>query len=238
MTHSGPIVVVVATAASYVAGWLIGSSALMPYLNTTAAWWVMAYELSKGRTGRAIAVMLIWAATLAVASTAMAAMGWATRADGQDLFMRGHYRREMLSWVRTGLGPESTPRVFVPSHVKYAAAFSGLSLASGGVLSMPMGAVLMNSMGDYVGSLARTGSRPWALAILGWHPWAVIRIVGFVIIGVVLSGAVLGRILRFRFSVWSERRWLLIGAALLVLDIALKWTLAPWWGRMLRGMSQ
>ena len=39
------------------------------------------------------------------------------------------------------------------------AVFSGLALATGGVAAMPMGAVLMNYMGHYVGALAAVEPR-------------------------------------------------------------------------------
>jgi hypothetical protein len=61
--------------------------------------------------------------------------------------------------------------------------------------------------------------------------------VGFVMIGVVLSGVVLSRVMRFPFSLRSERRWLVIGAGLLVVDLALKWMLAPAWGRALKAVA-
>ena len=57
---------------------------------------------------------------------------------------------------------------------------------------------------------------PAVSVLLGWHVWAVVRIAGFVMIGVVLSGVVLSRVMSFPFSLRSERRWLVIGARLLV----------------------
>ena len=63
---------------------------------------------------------------------------------------------------------------------------------------MPMGAVLMNYMGHYVGTLAAAEPRVRPLTMmLAWHPWAVIRVISFVIIGVVLSAPLLSRLGRF-----------------------------------------
>ena len=138
------------------------------------------------------------------------------------------------AWVRTGVGPESDARVFVPRHLGYAAVFTAAALATGGVLAMPMGAVLMNQMGEYVGAMAARSAHPATSVDLGWHPWAVVRIIGFVMIGVVLSGVLLSRVLGFAYSLRQHRRWLFVGAALLVLDIALKAVLAPAWGAILK----
>jgi hypothetical protein len=53
----------------------------------------------------------------------------------------------------------------------------------------------------------------------------------------VLSGVVLSRVMSFPFSLRSERRWLVIGARLLVVDLALKWMLAPAWSRVLKAAA-
>ncbi len=229
--------VIVATVFSYAAGWLLGQPWLVPFLNAAWPWWVMARELRQGRTRQAIVVMLVWAATMATVATAMAALGWSRTRDGRDLFVRSSYRDEMIAWVRTGVGPESEPLVFIPRHLAYAAVFSGASLATGGALSMPMGAVLMNQMGDYVGTMASQSASPASSLLLGWHPWAITRVAGFVMIGVVLSGVLLARVMTFPFSLAAERRWLEIGARLLVVDIVLKWLLAPIWGQALKELA-
>ena len=226
--------VIAVTVTSYIAGWSIGVPWLVPFLNAAWAWWTMARELRQGRLRRAITVMLVWAATMAVVSTAMAAFGWSRTRDGGDLFLRPTYRDEMITWVRTGVGAESLPSVFVPRHLAYAAVFCAVSAVTGGVLSMPMGAVLMNQMGEYVGAMAAGSASPVPSVIFGWHPWAIVRIVGFVIIGVVLSGVVLSRLMKFPFWLAAERRWLVTGAFLLVVDLILKWLLAPMWSQMLK----
>jgi len=231
------ILVVLATAASYLAGALIGQPFLVPFLNAAPAWWLMAGELRAGRVTNAITTMLIWAATMAVIATAWSALVVPEYPAHDHLFLRAEYRTEMLRWVQTGQGSESEPAVFVPQHLASAAVFSLAALATGGALAMPMGAVLMNSMGDYVGSMAHLSAHPASSISLGWHPWALIRIIGFVIIGVVLSGPVLARVWRFPFSLRAQSGWLRIGAGLLVLDIALKWVLAPTWGRLLKGIA-
>jgi hypothetical protein len=231
------VLVIVSTVASYAVAWLIGVPALVPILNAAVPWWLMAGSLGRGEVRRAIAIMLVWALTMGATSTVMAAAGWSRRAEGRELFLRSQYRDEMIQWVRTGRGPESQPSVFVPRHLGYAAVFSVASIATAGIASMPMGAVLMNQMGEYVGAMTAQSVNPFASALLGWHPWAVVRIIGFVMIGVVLSGPLLSRFRGVPFSLADHRGWLQLGVALLVLDLLLKWALAPAWARILRGIA-
>jgi hypothetical protein len=216
-----------ATAASYGLGMAAAMPALVPFLNAAAAIPFMYGSLARQRVGEAIARMLVWAAVMGLCATTMAA---AMPGRTSRLFVNAEsYRAEMFDWVRTGAGAESDPARFVPQHLFHATLFCGLSAASGGVLSMPMGAALMNYMGDYVGALASTAGHPARTILLAWHPWALIRIVSFVILGVVLSGPVLSRLGRFRFRLADERRWIWIAAAGLVADLALKALAAPIW---------
>ncbi|HZP47553.1 MAG TPA: hypothetical protein VFB07_03390 [Vicinamibacterales bacterium] len=222
-----PLVVIGATAASYVLGWMVSVPILVPLLNTAASYPIMVAALRRGDLRLAIARMLLWALTMGVCATLLS---YARPSDTDRLFLRGEaYRVEMQSWVMTGRGAESTPSVFVPQQVGHAVLFSALALLTGGALAMPMGAVLMNYMGHYVGTLAAMGRRPLPLMILGWHPWAVIRIVSFVVIGVVLSEPVIARRR-------PDRRWLAWAGAGLVADIVMKALLAPAWQRLLVGL--
>jgi hypothetical protein len=230
------LTVVIVTVLSYAAAWLIGVPLLVPILNAAVPWWMMAQRLRAGRLRDAIALMLVWAMTMAVTATVMAACGWTTRDDGSSLFLRSFYRDEMLQWVRTGVGPESTPAVFVPAHLRHAAVFCAAAIGTGGLLAMPLGAALINQMSEYVGALAASGSHPIATAVLAWHPWAVIRVIAFVILGVVLSGPVLARLLRFPYSLAAGGGWIAVAAGLLALDLLLKWLLAPSWAMLLRGL--
>jgi hypothetical protein len=230
------LIVILATVLSYAAGWIAGVPELVPILNAAVPWWMMAQRLRRGAVRDAIAVMLVWAMTMALTATAMTACGWARRGDGSSLFLRSFYRDQMLHWVRTGEGPESRPAQFIPMHLAHAAIFTAAAGATGGALAMPMGAALVNQMSEYAGALAAAGPNPVATAVLAWHPWAVVRVIGFVMIGVVLSGVVLSRALKFPYALRDHRGWLLAGVALLGLDILLKWLLAPTWAMVLRGL--
>lgn len=223
--------VVAGTLASYGLAWIIGQPWLVPVLNTAPAYPLMVRSIRRGEVGAAVALMLVWAATLGAAATALS---WASPGGTSRLFLNADaYRREMFEWVLTGTGREGDPSRFLPQHAADAAIFSGLSLATGSLLSMPMGAALMNYMGHYAGALAAQSAAPALSALLAWHPWTVVRVVSFVILGVVLAQPVVGATARHSTAPVSRR---LVAVALcgLLADALLKWALAPLWQPLLK----
>ena len=229
------LAVVTAALASYPLGLWLRVPWLLPLLNAAPAWAAMIVLLRRGQLDRAVTLMLVWAAALAVAATC--AFAWWPRPPGPLVLHGAEYRDEMFAWIRTGAGSEGSPRLFVPQHVLHLAAFSVLSLASASALSIAMGAVLMNDMGFYVASLARAGAPARAVVLLGWQPWALCRVAAFSILGVVLAEPLLARLaLAPPAPSPPRRRWLVAAGALLVADVVLKACLAPLWGRWLRAV--
>jgi hypothetical protein len=210
---------------------VVGIPLFVPVVNTLAAFPFMVAALSRGDVRLAVARMLVWALALAACATLLS---YAQPSRTDTLFLRGaSYRAEMFGWVITGRGEESEPSRFIPQQAMHTAVFAALAIASGGVLALAMGAVLMNYMGHYVGSLAAASAHPLATVALGWHPWAVIRIVSFVTIGVILSAPVLSWLGGFRVDRRAARRLLAWAGAGLIADVVLKWLLAPAWQRLL-----
>jgi hypothetical protein len=197
--------IVLATLLSYALGALLGIPALLPILNAAAGVPFMILALRRDDLRLAVARMLLWALAMGVCATLWS---YARPAQTDALFLRGEaYRTEMFAWV--------------------------LAVATGGLLAMPMGAVLMNYMGHYVGALASASRHPvWAM-VLGWHPWAVIRIISFVVIGVVLSVPLLSRITAIRIDTRLAKGLLYVAAVGLVVDVLLKAFLAPAWQHLL-----
>jgi hypothetical protein len=226
------LLLVLATLLSYAIAWAIGVPALVPVLNTLPALPALFLSLRDARLGRAIALMLLWAATLGAAATVLSY--WYPLQAGRLFLNAEAYRRDMFFWVLTGVGAESDPARFVPTHAAHASLFCGLSLVSGGVLSMPMGALLMNYMGSFVGSLAAASRHPLATALAAWVPWSLIRIASFVTLGVVLAGPVLSRVGAFRYRLRDHTPVLVIALSGLLTDIVLKAALAPEWQRLLK----
>jgi len=230
-----PVAIVVLTAASYGVALAIGVPILVPFLNTAAAFPFMVASLKGGRTGEAIGRMLVWAAAMAICATALSYLR--TAAAGR-LFIHGEtYRREMFEFLLTGRGAEGDIRAFLPQHAAHAGVFCALALATGSLLAMPLGAALMNYMSYYAGALAASSADPGRAVLLAWVPWALIRIASFVTLGVVLAGPLLGRLLRFPYRLRDQTRWLWLAAAGLLLDVVLKWTLAPSWRHLIRAAA-
>jgi hypothetical protein len=225
------VAIVIATLLSYALGALLGVLVLLPILNAAAGVPFMILALRTGDLRLAVARMLLWALAMGVCATLWS---YARPAQTDARFLRGEaYRTEMFRWVLTGKGAESTPSQFIPQQAGHAAIFSALALATGGLLAMPMGAVLMNYMGHYVGALASASRHPVWTMVLGWHPWAVIRITSFVVIGVVLSVPLLSRITAIEIDTRLAKRLLYVAVAGLVADVLLKSLFAPAWQRVL-----
>jgi hypothetical protein len=230
-----PVVIVFGTAASYVVAVLLGIPVLVPILNVVPAVPFMVASLRLGRVGEAIGRMLIWAASLAICATTMS---YVAPVETSGLFIHGDaYRREMFLFVLTGRGAEGDIRQFLPQHAAHATIFCGLALATGSVLAMPLGAILMNYMGHYVGALASVSAHPWRAFVLAWVPWSIVRIASFVTLGVVLGGPVLARVFRFEYRLVEQRRWVLLAVTGLLLDAWLKWALAPSWRLLIKSAA-
>ena len=225
------VLIVLLTLISYAAGWLAGIPILVPILNTLASFPFMIAALRRGDLRLAVARMLLWALTLAVVSTLIA---FVTPWRAGVLFVgAGAYRDQMMGWVISGVGAESTPSIFIPQQLAHAAVFAVLALLTAGAVAMAMGAVLMNQMGTYVGSLAAASAHPAVTALLGWHPWAVIRVVSFVTLGVVLSVPLLSKLFAVRIEWQLARRLAILSCLGLIADIVLKTLLATMWRRLL-----
>ena len=124
----------------------------------------------------------------------------------------------------------------LPQHALHAGAFVALSLLTASVVSVVFGAALMNYMAYYVAELIRlTPSHPWLAALLGWHPWSIVRIVSFVTLGVLLAEPLLRRVTRAP-RLAPPRALLALALAGLVVDVCLKALLAPHWAALLRSL--
>jgi len=212
-------------------GFLSGGRWLLPLLATAAIYPVFALLIARGRRASAVAAALLWAVSFS-ATTTLLTVRDPTRASGVILHGE-NYRDEMFAFIAAGAGRESDPAAFVPQHVWHLGLFAILTLVSAGLLGLAMGAVLLGYMSCYVGSLMG-GAAPHLAALFGWPPWAVARVVGFILIGALLSRPLLSRLTRRPIPAEGERSLYLLAAALLVADLVLKALLAPHWAALLR----
>ncbi len=189
------------------------------------------------RGGRALAVALLWAAALSLSTVAATAHNPASAARG--IWRADAYRDEMLQWIATGVGAESSPRVFLPRVLAEFAALLALSAGSAGVMGLFLGSVLLGYMNAYVGWVvahAEPGVPPWIAGLLAWPPWAIARVTSFVLAGTAAAQWGYPRIFdRGRYRV-CPRRLMITAAALLLLDLGLKSWLAPVWREWLHAL--
>jgi hypothetical protein len=224
-----------ATAVSYPIGLATGSRWLLPALNMAPAYFVMVLRLHAGDRAGALRLMLFWAFALAVSGTVLFSV-W-PQDPGPQILNGAAYRDEMFRWIRTGAGSEGDLTLFLPQHLLHLLAFVALCLATGSVVSIFMGAVLMNYMSYYVASLARAGTPEWAVVFLGWQPWALVRVAAFCALGTVLAEPLLSRVWRYDYGGLKTARRVVAWSALGILaDWTLKAVLAPSWGRWLRAL--
>ncbi len=227
--------VLAATAVSYPLGLAVGNPWLLPALNTLPVYLAMVERLRSGDRRGAVVTVLAWAATLAVCGTVSFAL-WPQ--DPSRAVLNGPgYREEMFAWICTGVGREGNWRLFLPQHLLHLGAFVVLSLLTASALSILFGAVLMNYMAYYVASLARAGVPTATVLAFGWQPWALSRVAAFCILGAVLAEPLLRRVRPGPYARNGvPRAYWLAPAALIAADWLLKATLAPAWGRVLRGV--
>lgn len=212
-------------------GFRSGSRLLLPLLATAAVYPIFARLVAGGRRAPAVAAALLWAVGFSATTTLLTVRDPARA--GAVVLHGEAYRDEMFGFIAAGAGRESDPAAFVPQHAWHLGLFVLLTLISGGLLGLGMGAVLLGYMSYYVGALM-AGPAPGTAAVLGWPPWAVARVGGFILLGVLLSRPLLSRLARRPIPSEGEGRLYLLAAALLVADVALKWTLAPTWSSLLR----
>ncbi len=197
---------------------------LLPIVAGGSCWLLFAHPLRRGEYARAIRFALAWAAMM-IAMQVVLTILWPELME-QNIIRAAAYRDEMFRWITTGEGPEGDIGLFLPVHLRHFVIFCVLSAASGGLLGLMMGAVLLGYMNFYVGSLiAASGFSPLAF-LLGWQVWAVVRVAGFII-----AGTALGALLVHKSADKGEKkrlivRWLSVALAMIVADIVLKWALA------------
>ena len=219
-------------AASTAAGLALGWRWVLPLLQVVAGYPIMAWQLGAGRRGRAVGAMLIWAAGISV--TVIGGVVAAPPAHGSAILFGPAYWQEMSRWIQTGVGCESNPRCWLPQHALHLGLFLVLGLASAGIGALAMGALLINYMSYYVGQLAALSPDPVLVACLAWHPWALLRVVAFVILGVLVAEPLLRRLRPGERPARDATALAAAALGLLLLDGLLKYMLAPSW-RLLLG---
>ena len=230
-------ILLLATLVSYPIGLGLRQPWLLPVLNALPAYIVLVHRLRKGERGGAVRTMLWWAAALAFVGTL--AFVWWPEPLGPLVIHGPEYKEEMFHWIRTGLGREGSPRLFLPQHLLHLAAFVAIGLATVSAGAIVMGALLMNQMSYYVAALAKAGMPAWGVVLLGWSPWAIARVAAFATLGVLLAEPLFARVFpaaRARLKARGRGAYVMAVLSGILTDWFLKALLAPLWGRWLRAL--
>ncbi|HSR69979.1 MAG TPA: hypothetical protein VLU25_18775 [Acidobacteriota bacterium] len=211
---------------------LLAGGLWLPLLQACAFYPLFAARLFRSRWKSAVAAALLWAfwTALLVGTVSYAAPEWSSH----RILRAQAYQEEMFTWVESGRGAEGDIRLFLPQHALHLGLFSLLCLLSLGFLGLLMGAVLMNYMSFYVGTLLGYALDMATVLAMAWPPWAMCRVAGFIFIAAALSGWAARRLGLPDLADCRLRPALAAGAALIVMDVFLKWWLAPYWQPLLK----
>ena len=221
-----------ATMVAAAVGFATGSMLLFPLFCMAPAYPIMIRRLLAGQRGRAVCAMLLWAATLAPTSVMLSL--WAPEQAAGTVLRGEIYADEMFHWLRTGEGRESRPAEFLVEHLLHLALFTALSLATASLASIYFGTVLLNYMAYYVARVIQAADGDFLAGIMAWHPWSMVRVAAYVVLGVVLAEPLLRRVSgSMRVPRHGRVPWLLLVLAGLVADAVAKAVLAPYWRQWL-----
>lgn len=138
------------------------------------------------------------------------------------------YWSGISQWVRTGDDREYRWQEWLPAHAGQAIFIPILAYTTFGALPFAFGFEQIDLMNYYVGRLAAESRSPWIAIGLGWHPWSILRGLGFTILTF--------EIVSLSWCRWSRNdvrprgRWWklwLIGLGSIAADALLKLLISP-----------
>ncbi|MCC5609928.1 hypothetical protein LC612_24925 [Nostoc sp. CHAB 5834] len=231
------ISVILSTTASFV----FGLPWLMPILGAAVPYPIFFLQVRRQQYKSAFWWMLLWGVLQSIAvivATAMSTTGYAyAPKTAAKVILRGQsYTTEMLHWIRTGEGMEGSLNLFLPDHLLHYRIFCILCVVTLSSAALIFGTWMLNYMNFYVAELVKVSAKPWLAAILGWYPWSLLRIIGFIATGVALAALGLNLVTRIRGEVPKSpfpKTYMLIGIGFVIADIVVKALLAPIWQKLL-----
>jgi hypothetical protein len=216
----------IGTPLSLLVGVLLGKY-LLPLVQALVAFPPFLFLVARQRWSRAFLAMVFWA-LLGSISVGFASYFWP--AHMEEAILNGpEYQGEMFHWIETGVGPEGDIRQFLPQHLLHFGVFSLLTVLSAGLLGLVMGSVLVNYMSFYVGTLLLQAEQFWAVLLMGWPPWAILRVLGFILAAVFMAALTFRYVSSVELDLKGAKWCMTTAVVLLGFDILLKWSLAPIW---------
>ena len=228
------IFLVIGVILSTTASFAFGIPWLMPIFGAAVPYPIFFLYVRRQQYKSAFWWMLLWGVLQSIAIIAATAIAPQTAAKN---ILRGQsYTTEMLHWIRTGEGSEGSLSLFLPEHLLYYGIFCILCVVTLSSAALIFGTLMLNYMNFYVTELVRVSAKPWLAAILGWYPWSILRIIGFIATGVALAALGLNLVTRIRGEVPKSpfpKTYMLIGIGFVIADIVVKAVLAPIWQKLL-----
>jgi hypothetical protein len=211
-------------------GWRTGSRWALPVLQGALGW--VAFVIAWSFVGAfwAAASAGAWALGVTLASIYVF-LGHPRETDARVIRAK-EYRKAMLVWLETGIGPEARPLATAAQHARELIWYVASAIFTANFASLVMGAVLLNYMNAYVATLLRAATRTLRVASLAWNVWSVVRVAAYLALGAAAAGPVL-RLLGQPVTRPPLRVLAIAGAAGVVLDLVLKLALSRSCGRLL-----
>ncbi len=155
--------------------------------------------------------------------------------NASSVILRGNeYINEMYPWLCGADSKEGSPALFIPEHLLHMSIVSVSSLVSAGMISLIFGTILVNYMIYYVSWLMLNSPQPLLMAIIGWHPWSICRVISFIILGCICAIPILKGLRGHKKSDYRKYVIMIIVAiAFEILDIILKTYIGSGWRDLL-----
>ena len=225
----------IGTVVTTVVSFNLGIPQLMPFLGAGVIYPLYVLLVVRRRYNQAMVWVLWWAFCQ---SWAVAGATIVAPEQGSEVVLNGTvYTENMFNWIVTGEGAEGSIQLFLPLHLREYILFALLSLITFGSAALILGTYLLNYMNFYVGQLVSQSSYPWLAALVGWPPWSILRVVGYIATGLALTALAFNlshKISRKLPTMDFPRQYLLMGIGLLLGDLVVKATLAPSWQKLLQ----
>ena len=216
-------------------GWRSGQRIALPLIQGVLGWVGFATAWRAAGAFAGVEAVAGW-----VAGTTVISLGRFRREPetADRLVLRAvPYRTMMFEWLRSGRGPETRPFRTALEHARELLVYLLAAVASANLLSIAMGAVLLNYMNAYVARLTATATRRWVVRLLAWNLWSIVRVAAYVLLGAA-AAAPLAERAGFPASPEQVKVLWLVGLVGAALDLILKLTLSRACGRRLASAAE
>ncbi|WFO74969.1 hypothetical protein J4526_07820 [Desulfurococcaceae archaeon MEX13E-LK6-19] len=211
-----------------IAGLIVGGL-ILPLMQLFVIVYLFLVEVYKRRLWRAAGLVLLWSLVVTIVVAAYAFYAGCS-AGAVDKIIKGRsYLEEMIEWLETGKGPEGDPSLFLKPKIIEIVLFTIVSFLTMGIGGLFMGAILLNYMNFYYGTLIWMANGSIVAVVMGWPIYAIIRVIGYVFLGTILTRLMMSiveeKTLRIKVDS-TVKKMLLIAIILIILDFILKATIA------------